>query len=332
VSHTGVAGLTLGGGQGWLSSKYGLTVDSLREVTLVTAEGRTVTASSTSEPELFWALRGGGGGFGAVTEFTFDLHPVGPMILGGMLLFPAERAVEICAFYSDFVAGAPADFGGGAVILSAPPAPFVPPEAVGAPLLSVLISWFGDHEVGERYIAPLRDLRPMVDLVGPIPYVALQQMIDEGNPFGRRQYWTAHYMDRLSPQLLGDVADLAINRPSVFSDLILAPMGVAAREADPDATAFGHREASWLFHPIAQWDAAEDDAANIAWAKAIKAAAAPYAIAGTYLNVDGTGTAERSRFAFGEATFARLAAIKAQWDPDNVFRHAIPVSGDQRSG
>ena len=327
VTHTGVAGLTLGGGQGWLSSKHGLTIDNLLSVDLVTADGRQVTANAEVEPELFWALRGGGGGFGVVTSFTFRLHEVGPMILGGMLIHSADRASEVCAAYSDFVSTAPDDFGGGAVFLSAPPAPFVPPEAVGSPIVSLVVGWFGDIGVGEKAIAPIRDLGAMIDMVQPMPYVALQSMIDAGNDFGMRQYWSASYVEKLTPSLLENTVDLSINRPSVLSNVVLAPMGPAANRVPQDETAFGHREAGWLFHPLAQWPSPEDDEANVSWAKSLGAAAKPFTTKGTYLNVDGdAGSSERTRFAFGDAAYARLSAIKRQWDPDNVFNHAMPVN------
>lgn len=326
VTHTGVAGLTLGGGQGWLSSKHGLTIDNLLSVDLVTADGRQVTASAANEPELFWALRGGGGGFGAVTSFTFQLHPVGPMIIGGMLVFPADRASEVCSAYSDFAGTAPDDFGGAAVFLSAPAAPFVPPEAVGAPIVALVAAWFGDHDAGEKAIQPLRDLGPMIDMVGPMPYVALQGLIDEGNPFGLRHYWTAEYVARLSPALLADTVELAIARPSPLSNVIIAPMGNAVHRVGEEETAFGHREAGWLYHPLAMWTDPADDETNRAWARSLGAAVKPHATGGTYLNVDGeSGSAERMRSAFGDATYRRLAAVKRTWDPDNVFRHAMPI-------
>ena len=304
-----------------------LTIDNVLSIDLVTAEGRQITTSADSEPELFWALRGGGGGFGVVTSFTFRLHEVGPMILGGMLIHTADRAAEVCAAYSEFVSTAPDDFGGAAVFLSAPPAPFVPPEAVGAPILSLVIAWFGDHSVGEKVIAPIRDLGAMIDIVQPMPYVALQSMIDGGNDFGLRQYWSAAYVEKLAPSMLDDTVELALNRPSPMSNVILAPMGPAVNRVAQDETAFGHREAGWLYHPLAQWSSPDEDAANIAWAKNLSAAVQPYTTKGTYLNVDGeAGNAERTRFAFGDAAYARLSAVKRQWDPDNVFRHAMPVN------
>jgi FAD/FMN-containing dehydrogenase len=326
VTHTGVAGLTLGGGQGWLSPKHGLTIDNLLSVDLVTADGREVTASATSEPDLFWALRGGGGGFGVVTSFTFRLHPVGPMILGGMIIHPGTVATEVCTAYSDFMAGAPDDLGGAMVFLSAPEAPFVPPEAVGAPIVANVVAWFGDPAEGENVIKPLRDMgKPLVDMVGPMPYVALQSMIDEGNDFGLRQYWSAQYVDALTPALLADTVELALGRPSPLSNVILAPMGAAANRVPEDETAFGHREAGYLFHPLAQWVSPEDDAANVGWAKQLGAAAKPHAGGGTYLNVDSDMTTDRTRFAFGDAAYRRLASVKKAWDPDNVFRHATKI-------
>ena len=323
VTHTGVGGLTLGGGQGWLSSRYGLTIDNLVEVELVTADGRVVTASQTSEPDLFWAVRGAGANFGVATSFTFGLHEVGPTILGGLLIFTPDKAADLVRAFDEFVTTAPDDFGGALAFMSAPPAPFVPPEAVGMPIAVAVVAWFGDLDAGQRTLAPLRAFGPpMMDLIGPMPYTALQSIIDDGNPFGLRNYWTAGYVSQITDAFIADTVEVSLNRPSPLSTVLLAPMGASVARVSQDATAFGHREARYLFHPLAMWTDPDADEANVGWARRTMAAAAPHTAAGTYLNADGDQTdADRVRFAFGAAPYGRLVGLKRTWDPDNVFHH-----------
>ena len=326
VTHTGIGGLTLGGGQGWLSPKHGLSCDNLIAAEVVTADGRVVTASKEENPELLWGLRGGGGNFGAVTKFTFRLHPVGPVFQGGLLVHPLERAAELAALYEDFVASNPA-FGGAMVFMSAPPAPGIPEEAVGMPIVSIVAAWFdSDLEAGERALKPLREFGPpLVDLVGPMPYVALQSMIDEGNAPGFRNHWSASYTDSLPATLIADTMAATAAKPSVMSTVIVAQMGGAAGEVGEDDTAFPNRNATWLFHPLAMWSDPADDAANRDWARGLNAKAAPHAVTGTYLNLDADADDTRIKWTFGEQKFGRLAALKQAWDPDNVFDHHVHI-------
>jgi FAD/FMN-containing dehydrogenase len=195
VSTTGVAGLTLGGGSGWLERSYGLTCDSLRSVDLVTADGTPVTASATEEPDLFWALHGGGGNFGIATSFTFDLHPLGPAVLAGLMLWPGDAGRELTVTYRDFMEAAPDALGGALVMLTGPPEPFVPDHLQGTTVAGVAVLWAGEVADGIEAIAPLRDLRPEVDLAGPMPYADFQCMIDD--PPGFHQYWSGDYLDSL---------------------------------------------------------------------------------------------------------------------------------------
>jgi FAD/FMN-containing dehydrogenase len=333
VTHTGIGGLTLGGGQGWLSPKHGLSCDNLIAAEVVTADGRIVTASAESHPDLLWGLRGAGGNFGAVTTFTFGLHPVGPMFMGGLLIHPVERAIEIAPMYQDFVANNP-EFGGGMVFLSAPPAPGVPDEAVGAPVVAIAAAWFdSDLAAGERALAPLREFGPpLVDLIGPMPYLALQSMTDAGNAPGFRNHWSASYLDAIPESLIADTIAATIAKPSVLSHAIIAQMGAAAHEVDEMATAFPNRGAQWLFHPIAAWSDPADDAANRDWARGLNAKAAPHAVRGTYLNLDADTDDARVKWTYGEQKFSRLAALKQAWDPDNVFSHHARILPSGNAG
>jgi FAD/FMN-containing dehydrogenase len=320
VTHTGIGGLTLGGGQGWLSPKHGLSCDNLIAAELVSADGRIVTASEDENPELLWGLRGGGGNFGAVTKFTFRSHPVGPVFQGGLLIHPLERAAELAPLFEDFVTNHPA-FGGAMVFMSAPPAPGIPEEAVGMPIVTIVAAWFdSDLEAGERALRPLREFGPpLVDLVGPMPYLALQSMIDAGNGPGFRNHWSASYTDSLPASLIADTIAATAAKPSVMSGVIVAQMGGAAHEIGEDDMAFPNRSAKWLFHPLAMWSDPADDAANRDWARGLNAKAAPHAVTGTYLNLERDADNDRVRSTFGEKKYARLAALKHAWDPDNVF-------------
>jgi FAD/FMN-containing dehydrogenase len=327
VTHTGIGGLTLGGGQGWLSPKHGLTCDNLIGAEVVTADGRIVNVSERENPELLWGLRGAGGNFGAVTKFTFNLHPVGPVFMGGLLVHPLEAAADVAAMYEEFVANNPA-FGGAMVFMSAPPAPGIPEEAVGMPILSVVGACFdSDLAAGERALKPLREFGPpLADMFGPMPYLALQSMIDGGNQPGFRNHWSASYIDSIPATLIADAVDAAASKKSVLSHTIVAQMGAAAHEVDEQATAFPNRSANWLFHPIAAWSDPADDVANRDWARGLNAKAAPYAVTGTYLNLDADTDDARVRWAYGDEKYARLAALKQAWDPDNVFRHHARIA------
>jgi FAD/FMN-containing dehydrogenase len=327
VTHTGIAGLTLGGGQGWLSPKHGLASDNLLAAEVVTADGRTLTASEDENADLLWGLRGGGGNLGVVTSFTYRLHPLGPVFQGGILVHPLERAPELVAFYSDFVARNPGTYGGALVFTSAPPAPGIPPEAVGAPVVVVAAAWFdSDLAAGERALRPLREFGPpLVDLIMPMPYSALQSMIDDRNQPGFRNHWSASYTAELPAPLVTDLMDAAATKPSMMSNVIVMPMGAAVRAVAEDATAFPNRDATWLFHPLAMWSDPADDEVNRQWARGLNAKAAPHAVTGSYLNVDADASTDRVRWAYGEDKYHRLAALKQSWDPDNVFQHKASI-------
>jgi FAD/FMN-containing dehydrogenase len=318
VSTTGVAGLTLGGGSGWLERSYGLTCDSLRSVDLVTAAGTALTASATEEPELFWALHGGGGNFGVATSFTFDLHPVGPEVLAGLLLWPGPAGRDLVLAYRDFMEAAPDALGGALVFLTGPPEQFVPEHLQGTTVAGVAVLWAGEVDEGIEAIAPLRELRPEVDLSGPMAYADFQCMIDD--PPGFRQYWSGDYHDSFPDDAVDVFAKYGSDRPSLMTQQLLAPWGGAVGAVAEDATPLAHRSARWVTHPFATWERPEETEANIAWVRAFREDIARYTNGGVYLNFIGAEGQDRIRAAYGEEKYARLARIKGRFDPENVFR------------
>ena len=318
VSTTGVAGFTLGGGSGWLERSYGLACDNLVAVDLVTADGREVTASADEHPDLFWALHGGGGNFGVATSFVFGLHPVGPLVTAGLMLWPGDAGSELARSYRDLAAAAPDALGSGLVMLTGPPEEFVPAHLQGTTLLAVAVLWAGSPDDGAAVIAPLRDLQPEVDLVGEMPYADFQCMIDD--PPGFHHYWSADYHDSFPDDAMDVFVKSGFDRPSPLSQQLLLPWGGAVARVAEDATPMGGRSVPWISHPFAVWDDPADADENIEWARTFRRDIARFANGGVYLNFIGNEGEERVRAAFGEEKYARLAAIKGEWDPQNVFR------------
>ena len=265
ISDTGVAGLTLGSGSGWLERRHGLTADCLRRATVVTASGEIVHASEDENPDLFWALRGGGGNFGIVTEFEFELHEVGPTVLGGPLLFDYERGGEVLRAYREIMDAADDDLGGCAVIHLAPPAPFVPPDLVGRPVLGIMVAAFADLDRSAELVAPIRALGPLVDAVAPIPYTQLQRLIDEGSPAGLHGQFEAAFMDGLPMAPSTTAAGMGGRIQSPFTEILIQPLGGAYGRVEPDATALAHRDAGWMYHALGQWTDPADTPRNRAW-------------------------------------------------------------------
>jgi FAD/FMN-containing dehydrogenase len=320
VTSTGLAGLTLGSGSGWLDRVHGLTCDNLISADLVTADGRLLTASARQNQELFWGLRGGGGNFGVVTEFEYQLHPVGPLVLGGLVLHPLDKAVEVARFYRDFIASAPPELSGGLALISAPPAPFVPPELQGRPVLAVIVAWFGAIDRGEQLLAELRAFAsPPVDVVQPMPYLALQSMLDAGNPSGRRNYWRSDNLTGLPDAAIEALVARAACVTSPFTQLIIVPLGGAVARVAEDAMAIGSRSAPWQYHCYACWTEG-DDASHIAWVRGTEQALRGHAEAGISVNFVSEAGADRVRASFGAAKYERLVALKNELDPGNVFR------------
>ncbi len=319
ISDTGVAGLTLGSGSGWLERRHGLTADCLRRATVVTASGEIVHASEDENPDLFWALRGGGGNFGIVTEFEFELHEVGPTVLGGPLLFDYERGGEVLRAYREIMDAADDDLGGCAVIHLAPPAPFVPPDLVGRPVLGIMVAAFADLGRSAELVAPIRALGPLVDAVAPLPYTQLQRLIDEGSPAGLQGQFEASFMDTLPDAAIDESLRVAERIPSPFTEVLIQPLGGAYARVAPDATALAHRDAGWMYHALSQWADPADDAENRAWTGEFVAAMAPHSRRASHPNHVSSDRQERVRSFYGDETYARLVAVKDCWDPRNVF-------------
>ncbi|MFI7405690.1 FAD-binding oxidoreductase [Streptomyces sp. NPDC049541] len=319
VSTTGIAGLTLGGGLGWLMRRHGLTCDNLIAAELVTADGQQVTADRHTHPDLLWALRGGGGNFGVVTAFTYRLHPVS-QVLGGLVLHPAERAADVLRFYADYCAHAPDEITTMAAIITGPPLPFVPEDLVGRPALALIACCVGEPGTAERTLDPLRRYGPPVaDVLGPMPYAALQRMLDAGAPRGMRNYWKSGYLSGLSGSVIDVVVEHAARMTSPLSQVHLHHMGGAVRRTGPDAAAFAHRDAEFALNIVGIWADRADDRDGTAWTRDFWAAIRPHT-SGVYVNFLGAEGADRVRTAYDDRAWTRLTEVKRHWDPDNVFR------------
>jgi FAD/FMN-containing dehydrogenase len=318
VPSTGIGGLTLGSGSGWLERKLGYTVDNMMGAEVVTADGEVLHASESENQELFWGLRGGGGNFGVVTKFEYRLHPIGPMVFGGMLIFPRPRAVELIKAYRDFMETAPDDIGGGIALLCAPPLDFVPEPLHGMPIVAMIICYTGKPEDGEAAIKPLLDLQPVMNMTQPMPYVEVQKLIEEGNPPGRRQYWKADMYPELPDDAIEALANSSNEPASTMTTIILQPTSGAVQKVADDATAIGWRSAKWAIHVLGTWEDATEDEKQIAWVRNVHGAVQPWAQKGAYLNYlmdEGQQAIEDS---FG-AQYKRMVALKNEYDPTNFF-------------
>jgi len=319
MTTTGVAGFTLGSGSGWLERLHGLACDNLVAAELVTASGQTIAVSETENADLFWGLRGGGGNFGVVTEFTFRLHPVGPEVYGGMLMYPRAQAPEVIRHVRDFLREAPREVCGGALLMHAPPAPFVPPELHGAPVITVIAAHWGSVGEGEEALAPLKQYGdPRVDLMGPTSYLDFQAITDAGNPPGRRNYWRSELLPDVPDEAIDALIACAAQATSPTSPIVLSRVGGAISDVPDEATALSGRRAEWLFHCYANW-ADPDDARHIAWARATEEALRPWTMAGMALNFVSDIDNNRVRSSFGAEKYDRLVQLKRSWDPENVF-------------
>jgi FAD/FMN-containing dehydrogenase len=320
VTTTGVAGFTTGGGYGWTSSKHGLASDNLISAEVVLADGSVVRASETENSDLFWGIRGGGGNFGIVTEFEFRLHPLGPIVLAGLALWPVDRARDVLRGWRDIVDRAPDELSTACVVITAPPEPFVPDDLKGRTAVGMAVMYVGDPDEGARFVQPLKDLGPTVDLIQPMPYTAFQAMLDGAAPPGQRSYWRGEYMDVLTDDAIETFAQHA---PGVaeagvpLSQMLFFRIGQGVKTVPDAATAFSHRDAEYMFHPISVWSDPADDERVIAASRAFCDAMRPYTTGAAYLNFTGE---DRVREAFGEEKYARLVALKDRYDPDNLFR------------
>jgi FAD/FMN-containing dehydrogenase len=319
MSGTGVGGYTLGSGSGWIDRKFGFACDNLLRAEVVTADGRKVVASEDENPDLFWGLRGGGGNFGVVTAFHFGLHELGPIVLGGMLMYPAQMADEVVRAFRDFMAAAPDEVGAGLAFITAPPEEFVPEPVRGQPVIGIIAVYAGAVEEGERAFAPLREMAAM-DMLQPMPYVAVQQLIDPPNPSGMQNYWKADFLSDLPDEAIDALVARATAPVSPTSQILLFPGGGAIARVDEDATAFGERQAPWNVHHLGMWADPADSERNIAYIRNIAEAMQPWTTGRAYLNFLGDEGTERIESALGADKYARLRQIKRDWDPDNLFR------------
>jgi FAD/FMN-containing dehydrogenase len=320
-STTGVAGLTLGGGFGWLSRRYGLTIDNLLSVDVVTADGELLHASERENPELFWAVRGGGGNFGVVTSFEFRLHRFGPDVLSGLIVHPLARAREVLDGYRRLTAVAPDELTAWCVMRKAPPLPFLAPEHHGSEILVMAVCWGGeDLRAGEEAIAGLRALgEPLAEAIGPTPYVGWQTALDPLLTPGARNYWKSHDLRELSDPAIETLLDAAGRLPTPDCEVLVAQVGGAVNRVPVEATAYPHRDVQLIVNLHTRWTDPADDARCIAWARGVFDALAPHATGGVYVNFMPEDEASRVGGAYG-ANYGRLARIKARHDPGNLFR------------
>ena len=320
VSTTGVAGLTRGGGAGWRERKHGLACDNLLAVELVTADGEVVRASQDEHPDLFWALRGGGGNFGVATTFEFRLHPVGPEVHVLLVGHRADRERELLELYRDYTAIAPEGVGTAFVHLTGPEGDeLIPPDLIGEPIVLLAGTYAGAVDEGEEILRPLREFGPPAfDGSGPMPYADFQCALDDSP--GKRNSWTAEYLADVSDEALDVIAAHSARTPAGSSQTFIVPWGGAVAEIGDDETPIAKRDATWVVHPFGVWDDPDDDAANTSWAREFRHALAPHATGGVYLNFIGDEGEDRIRAAYGEAKYLRLTAIKAKYDPDNLFQ------------
>jgi len=318
-STTGVAGLTLGGGFGWLSRKFGLTVDNLLSADIVTADGELREASEAENPDLFWAIRGGGGNFGVVTSFDFQLHEVGPIVFGGLIVHPFDHAGELMRRYRDVMASAPDDVVAWVVLRKAPPLPFVPAEMHGKEIMAIAALHIGKLEDGERALQPVRSIgKPIADMVMPQPYTAFQQAFDPLLTPGARNYWKSHNFAQLSDDLIDTILEYARRLPDPQCEIALAQLGGAASRKPNDATAYVQRDAQFVMNVHGRWSDAARDSDCISWARSLFEATIPYASGGAYVNFLTQEEGDRIRSAYGP-NYDRLVAVKTKYDPRNLF-------------
>jgi FAD/FMN-containing dehydrogenase len=318
-STTGVSGLTLGGGFGWLTRKYGMTVDNLVSAEVVIADGKKIRASENENADLFWAIRGGGGNFGIVTQFEFKLHPVGPQILAGLIVFPSKQAKQVLRQYREFVESAPEELSVWVVLRQAPPLPFLAKEVHGKPVVVLAICHVGDIAEGEKLTKPLRRFGEVQgEHIGAQPYVQWQKAFDPLLTPGARNYWKSHNFTELRDEALDAMIEFANKLPSSQCEIFIGLISGAANRIPAQAMAYAHRDARFVLNVHGRWDEAAQDETGIAWARAFFKASAPYASAGAYVNFMTDDEGDRVVAAYG-ANYARLAQIKQRYDPNNVF-------------
>ena len=319
-STTGIAGLTLGGGFGWVTRKFGLTIDNLVAADVVTADGQMVRASETENPDLFWALRGGGGNFGVVTAFEFKLHKMGPEVLAGLVVHPFADAEAVLKQYREVVAGAPDELTCWTVMRQAPPLPFLPEEWHGKEVLILAMCYCGDLQAGEKATAALRSIgKPIADVVGPNPFAGWQQAFDPLLTPGARNYWKSHDLAKLADGAIDVLLAAVKSLPGPECEVFLAHVGGMADRVAPDATAFPQRNAHFVMNVHTRWRDAGDDRAFIDWARSLFDKMKPFAAGTAYVNFMPDDEGGRVESAYG-GNYKRLASVKKRYDPQNLFR------------
>ena len=321
ISTTGIAGLTLGGGFGYLTRRHGWSADNVKAVEIVTADARVVRASGDDNVELLWALRGGGGNFGVATAFEYHLHPVGPEITAGAIAWRARDATEMLEFYRGFMAAASPELTCCAILRRAPPAPWLPPAIHGQPIVALFACHIGPAAEGATQLAPLkRHGSPVGDIIQARPFVSQQTMLDATQPAGRRYYWKSEYLAALDRPLLDLAMECAQQMPSPHSSIVLFPIGGALNRLPFAHSAVGNRDAAWVLNIMASWDDPAQDGANIEWARTAWQRMRSFSTGGTYVNFLTEEEGEpRIRAAYGK-NYDRLVEIKRTWDPGNLFR------------
>ena len=321
VSNTGIAGLTLGGGFGYLTRRFGWSCDTVRAMEVVTADGRVVRASEQENNDLFWGLRGGGGNFGVMTSFEYQLYPVGPEVMAGAIAWRAEDARAVLEMYRALTEHAPPELTCVAVLRRAPPAPWLPKDIHGQPIVALFICHSGPVEEGEKRVAPIKSFgAPVGDVILRRPYVSQQSILDAAQPKGRRYYWKSEYLPRFEPEMLAKVIEHAERIVSPYSAIILFPLDGALNRLPADHSPAGNRDAAAVINIAASWEQAGDDPANIEWARAAWRDLRRFSTGGTYVNflTEEEGE-ERIHAAYGN-NYNRLMEIKTRWDPGNLFR------------
>lgn len=330
VTTTGVGGFTTGGGYGWTSSKHGLTCDNLVSAEVVTADGRVLTASEEENEDLFWGIRGASGNFGIVTNFEFRLHELGPTVLGGLAIWPVSEGPRVMRAWRDHVEGAPDELSTACVALTGPPEEFVPEHLQGQPVCAIAGMYVGDHEEGVAAFQPLKDARPDLDLVQPMPYTEFQAILDPGNQPGFRNYWRGEYLTGLPDEAIDTFFTHAREPLSPFNQMVVFRLGGGVNGVGDDETAFSHRDAEYMFHPIAMWEDPADDARQIDGVRTFHDAMRPFSTGGVYLNF--TPDRDRVRDAYGIEKYRRLVALKDKYDPENLFQHNQNIEPSRETG
>ena len=319
ISTTGVGGLTLGGGIGYLARGLGLALDNLIGADVVTGDGSFHVASQDNDPDLFWALRGGGGNFGVVTSFEFRLSPVRD-IYGGPMFFDVEKGGDLLRLFREFIADAPEQFGGYPAYQIAPPLPFIPEERHGKTHVLMVTCWTGDLDEGEKMLKPFQDLAPVGQLVGPMPYPALNSAFDALYPSGLRHYWKANFVKELSDDAIEAHVEHGSKVPELTSTMHIYPINGACHRVPPESTAFAYRDANFATVIAGMWPDAKDDTANTAWVRDYYEATAPHSEEGGYINFMAEDDQGRIRANY-KGNYDKLAQIKRRYDPGNLFRH-----------